>query len=285
MNVNDGHNKKLLFSQRYQNIYLLNILMAQARLNEIKKIGRFWDYVDNSLIINPSMFPRLVELLDAHQDAKDVKFILERIAASNDPVISMGFNRYRQTGLLDSNIEIVSEGKEDAAIQGHSDAPLSNAIAAGSNEPAEEFSFVATKLDEPQEASVIEQQNEPVEIVIAEVIQPELHSKLLLPKSGQGISRETFERILDAYHSTSLLSKSCCFFNPLRSISIRELKKILSTLSEEVITKEQIETALSKEKDSERRLSLFQGVGTPNSTGTDKIILDLREQFKSGHYH
>ncbi|MFI4919841.1 MAG: hypothetical protein ACHP65_09830 [Legionellales bacterium] len=92
-----------------------------------------------------------------------------------------------------------------------------------------------------------------------------------------GMSRSAFKDVIASYESTSILGQGCCFFNPIRSIAMRGLNKILSDASIVEITKEQIESALSA--DSPRRLSLFQGYGKKNASSTDDVILKPSEQF------
>ncbi len=109
--------------------------------------------------------------------------------------------------------------------------------------------------------------------------------KTLLPPCNEEkkdipvILEHEFKTIIESYESKSSLS-FCCFwvFDPVRSHSMRALKKINPI--DGVISKKQIEDAISNSKDKyrERRLEFFQRKSDyACKTGTDSVIKQLRD--------
>ncbi|MFI4919391.1 MAG: PEP/pyruvate-binding domain-containing protein [Legionellales bacterium] len=264
MCISGGHNSSRLVKNRYHGIKVLELLVAQGCLDQIKKIGSCWRNLDSSLIITQPHFANLAALLNAHNDPEDVAFIIEKITSSNDANTVQSFIKLIHIPLMALAADALSEEKAN-----HADEcpPLPDEVAR-----EESKTTTAEVIDSVMHPP-------PTDLLKATTPLPQQNETSLgiqVPKQATGIDRAVFERIIETYESTSFLS-GCCFFSPIRSVSIRNLKKILTDSSTPIITKEQIETALSA--DSQRRLHLFQGEGNKNTTSTDEVIMSLKEQF------
>jgi hypothetical protein len=101
---------------------------------------------------------------------------------------------------------------------------------------------------------------------------PDVTTSNLVP--AQIINKSDFEEILDTYQSTS---KWSCF-SRYRSTVIKELRKLLNNL---VITKDNIEKAILKDRYASRRFLLFShGLSSQkNTTSTDDVIHKLFLKF------
>lgn len=101
---------------------------------------------------------------------------------------------------------------------------------------------------------------------------------LLSPQSDWDdniISKGEFHRILETYTPHFTFASCCCFFNPLRSRTMRELWKIQAD-EKDNITRAQIAAAIALDTNAKYRQTFFNNEEMAVKTGTDNVILQLK---------